>query len=108
MAATATRRKISPESNLQLGSIRKPPQSAAVKHVPKWSSGDAYFVNREPAPIGLSHFEQLVQEIGNPPEALWKDEPALLRFARAHRNTRYVPEWLLAAWGLPVRTDVSD
>jgi hypothetical protein len=79
--------------------------SAAIAHVPRWSSG-AYCPRVLPVPQTETQFDSLVYKLGleNRPD-LWQYSDKLKKFAKAHRNKRYVPEFLLDQWGLEVYVD---
>jgi hypothetical protein len=77
--------------------------AAATAHSPNWASG-AYGVRvLSPVPKLETEFDMLVHKVGleNQPD-LWQYNLRLKAFAKAHRNNRYVPEFLLAAWGITV------
>jgi len=54
-----------------------------------------------PVPDKPTQFDVEVSRLGiaETPEA-WPDSQPLRQFARKQRRRRYIPEWLLLAWGL--------
>jgi hypothetical protein len=54
-----------------------------------------------PAEVMPTYFELEVERLGiaNTPEA-WPHSKPLRQFAKQQRRRRYIPEWLLLAWGL--------
>lgn len=68
---------------------------------PNWASGE-----KQVAPIldRPTHFEQMVEQIGVTPQFYEFSQP-LKDWVRKYRYTRYVPEWLLAKWGMEVNAD---
>lgn len=78
---------------------RAPTQDAKL-----WASGNSAAIKAKP--MQLTEFEKLCNELNIPsgPEAFetQKLSAELRAFAETNRLSRYVPEPLLAAWGLPV------
>lgn len=62
-----------------------------------WSSG-TYI---DPVPDEPTAFEQKVKRLGlaNSPEK-WPQSVALRAWVKSHKNSRYVPEWLVQELGL--------
>ena len=74
---------------------------------PNWATGAFYQRHLHDVPRrDNTQFDRLVIRLGlqNSPEC-WPESAALLQFARVHKNHRYIPEWLLNAWGMTVKTD---
>ena len=70
-----------------------------------WASG-AYAQRSLASPDGGTQFERLVVRLGleGMPE-MWSSSKPLRLFAEGHRTRRYIPEELLAQWGLDVCWD---
>ena len=69
---------------------RKPPN-------PKWGSGHV-----EMKPAGLTAFEKVVAKLKLEPEQ-YTSSRTLRDWVRVNRNTRYVPEELLVAFGMSTK-----
>lgn len=54
-------------------------------------------------PEQVCAFDKLVEQLGLRPEQ-YAQSTALRAWVKTNRNRRYVPEWLLLAWGLDVDT----
>jgi hypothetical protein len=64
-----------------------------------WSSHTANWLKL--LPTGPTAFELKVKRLGlaNSPEK-WTESPRLREWVKLNKNRRYVPEWLLDAYGL--------
>jgi hypothetical protein len=58
------------------------------------------------APVLATEFEKQVQQLGRTKQtcAAWAQ---LRNWCERNRNRRYVPEWLLSAWGIQVEPSFS-
>jgi hypothetical protein len=83
------------------------PSGGFVSHNPprgrKQFWGEGRKAGSLPVP-GLTRFEQLAAKLGVP-ESEWKQSPALRAFARRYAERFFVPEKLLAFWGIAIRGD---
>lgn len=72
----------------------------------RWSTGAFQTRILPVAAGGPTKFEQLVEAVGlqNRPD-LWRHHDKLRRFARAHHNTHWIPEWFLHELSIPVREE---
>lgn len=68
-----------------------------------WSSG-AFTQRYLPILRDETAFDVLVEKLGlaGKPEE-WEHSIRLKAFAKAHANSRYIPELLLSRWGIKVR-----
>jgi hypothetical protein len=60
-----------------------------------------------PSPTNLTHFEQVVCKLKLKPNQYLCSE-YLRKWAKHNRNSKYVPEWLLKAWGFDDPVMASD
>ena len=60
------------------------------------------FLEPQVPPAHLTRFEAYVRRY-RISEAEWSDSPKLRAWCKLNANRRYVPEWLLNAWGIRVR-----
>jgi hypothetical protein len=73
---------------------------------PNWGKSPAFFelINQKPLE---TEFEKVTRELGLTPEQ-FDSSPALKRWVRKHKNSRYVPEQLLSHWGMTVDESVGS
>jgi hypothetical protein len=74
---------------------------------PSWASGAFYEREIEAPPPKPSAFELLTEELGlsRAPLWMWAENPAIRQWVKSHKNSKYVPEDLLAALGAHVCTE---
>jgi hypothetical protein len=65
-----------------------------------WSSGQSAAV----PPAVPSAFEMRASELGLTGPT-YVESPELRRWCQVNRNKCYIPEWLLKAWGISVKSD---
>jgi len=68
---------------------------------PNWGKSDLH----SPVVISPTSFERAVEEFGLAPDQYVRS-PRLREWARANKNSKYVPEALLEAWGFEVDSSV--
>ena len=69
------------------------------------ANGHAFWNKRPSKPVKPTEFERQCQHLGTTELKAMKHCDALKMWASAHRYTHYIPEELLAFWGLKVHTD---
>src|SRR5438046_2054497 len=81
--------------NTMIMTRRKPANSV------RWASGSK---SLSAATEDNAQFDALVAKLGLAgQEHAWPWSKELQRFARQHKDSRFIPEWLLRQWGLEVR-----
>jgi len=65
-----------------------------------WSNGKA----AEVRPAMPTEFEGMVQML-KLSESGYESSQQLHEWCKVHRNHKYVPEWLLTVWDLPVKSE---
>jgi hypothetical protein len=80
--------------------------STASRLPQNWATGAFVQRNLHVSAIDQTQFDELVSKNGleKRPD-LWPHNDKLKRFARANKNRRYIPEWLLETWGMVVKAD---
>ena len=68
---------------------------------PTWGRPSGFLLQSAAVKQLETEFEKVTRELGLAPEQ-YKTSPALRRWVKRNRNVRYVPEALLAHWGLEV------
>ncbi len=72
---------------------------------PNWAGGPGFAIPFSEQPKGTpTEFDMLVakRKLENKGQ-VWPADHVLYQFAKKHRNSRYVPEWLLTQWGMEVK-----
>jgi hypothetical protein len=74
----------------------------------RWATHGRGFGYPRHNPSPISQFEKFALSLGLNSDIEMECSEPLKRWAKLHRNTHYVPEWLLTAWGLQVRPDAGE
>jgi hypothetical protein len=60
----------------------------------------------QPAPVLPTAFEEQLRELGLTVETCAQSE-ALRRWCECHKDSHFIPEWLLKQWGIKADADLS-